>query len=108
MLFFKKKQKVIITIHGFGKNVQHEFDPLAKHIDKKKYQIIQFDMYDPYDPHDDNYETWIKKAEEKFMNIKDQEIILLGFSNGRRHCQLSSKHLSCKILDPCCTCFSIS
>ena len=39
MLFFKKKQKVIITIHGFGKNVQHEFDPLAKHIDKKKYHV---------------------------------------------------------------------
>ena len=82
MLFFKKKQKVIITIHGFGKNVQHEFDPLAKHIDKKKYQIIQFDMYEPYDPHDDNYETWIKKAEEKIHEYKDQEIILLGFSMG--------------------------
>ena len=82
MLFFKKKQKVIITIHGFGKNVQHEFDPLAKHIDEKKYQIIQFDMYDPYDPHDDNYETWIKKAEEKIHEYKDQEIILLGFSMG--------------------------
>lgn len=83
MSFFKKKQKkLIVTIHGFGKNVSHEFDPFKKFLDPKKYEVIQFDMYDPQDPNDNDYKKWIQKAENKLNEFKGREIILLGFSMG--------------------------
>lgn len=83
MPFFKKKQKtVIITIHGFGRNVKHEFDPFVEYVDSKRFEIVQFNMYDPYDPKDDNHTKWINKAETVMNQYRHQEIILLGFSMG--------------------------
>lgn len=83
MPFFKRKEKtIIITIHGFGKNVSHEFDQFKKYMDPKKYEIIQFNMYDPFNPKDDNYTKWIKKAEQVINKYKGKEIIILGFSMG--------------------------
>ena len=43
-LFNRRKKPVIVTIHGFGRNLSHEFDPLARYLKSKKYEVIQFDM----------------------------------------------------------------
>ena len=45
-LFNRRKKPIIVTIHGFGRNLSHEFDPLARYLKAKKYEVIQFDMYD--------------------------------------------------------------
>lgn len=83
MSFLKRNKKpIIITIHGFGRQVSHEFDPFAKYMKQKKYEVVQFDMYSPYNPNDDNPKVWISKAERVLNQYKDREIILLGFSMG--------------------------
>lgn len=84
-LFFNKKKKpTIVTIHGFGKNLSHEFDPLAAYLKKQKYNVIQFDMYDLKNPNDANYKEWIERCEAQVSLAmkKDKDIILIGFSMG--------------------------
>lgn len=82
MLFKRKPKTTIITIHGFGKNVSHEFDSLTKYLKSKKYEVVQFDMYDPKNPKDDDPKKWIQKAEQQMNQYKSHEIILIGFSMG--------------------------
>ena len=40
-LFNRRKKPIIVTIHGFGRNLSHEFDPLARYLKAKKYEVIQ-------------------------------------------------------------------
>ncbi|MGN1276209.1 MAG: alpha/beta hydrolase [Floccifex sp.] len=79
-----QKKPVIFTVHGFGKKLSHEFDPLANYLKKKHYQVIQFDMYDLKDTEDVDYKKWIQKAEVKLQEQlrKKKEIIVIGFSMG--------------------------
>ena len=41
-LFNRRKKPIIVTIHGFGRNLSHEFDPLARYLKARKYEVIQF------------------------------------------------------------------
>lgn len=83
-LFNRRKKPVIVTIHGFGRNLSHEFDTLAKYLKEKKYEVIQFDMYDLNNPNDANYKDWIQRCEaEMSLTLKkNPNIVLLGFSMG--------------------------
>ena len=51
MFFWKQKKEktALVTIHGFGKRVSHEFDPLVKALSNDEYDIITFDMFNPKD-----------------------------------------------------------
>ena len=44
-LFNRRKKPIIVTIHGFGRNLSHEFDPLARYLKAKKYEVIQFEKW---------------------------------------------------------------
>ena len=39
-LFNRRKKPIIVTIHGFGRNLSHEFDPLARYLKARKYEVI--------------------------------------------------------------------
>ena len=39
-LFNRRKKPIIVTIHGFGRNLSHEFDSLARYLKAKKYEVI--------------------------------------------------------------------
>lgn len=83
-LFHRTKKPVIVTIHGFGKKLHTEFDPLATYLKQKQYTVIQFDIYDINDPNDADYKQWIDRCEQKMLEItkKYDHIVLLGFSMG--------------------------
>ncbi len=83
-MFFNRNKPIIVTIHGFGKKVSHEFDPFAKYFRSKRYEVIQFDMYDVENDEDIHYKDWISRAENQMQEIvkKNRPIILLGFSMG--------------------------
>ena len=83
-LFNRRKKPIIVTIHGFGKNLSHEFDPLANYLKSKKYEVVQFDMYNLDNPNDANYKEWIERCEAKLsLAIKQNpHVILIGFSMG--------------------------
>ncbi|MDD7281529.1 MAG: alpha/beta fold hydrolase [Erysipelotrichaceae bacterium] len=77
------RKPIIFTVHGFGKNLSHEFDPLAKYLKKRRYEVIQFDMFSVEDS-DVNYLDWIKKAEQELQIQlkKKRPIVIIGFSMG--------------------------
>lgn len=83
-LFNRRKKPIIVTIHGFGRNLSHEFDPLAKYLKSKKYEVIQFDMYSLSNPEDANYKEWIQRCETQVSLAlkKNPNVILIGFSMG--------------------------
>lgn len=83
-MFLNKNKPIIVTVHGFGRNLSHEFDPFAKYFKKRRYEVVQFDMYDLNDDNDIHYKDWIARAEKKMQEVvkKDRPIILLGFSMG--------------------------
>ena len=71
-LFNRRKKPIIVTIHGFGRNLSHEFDSLARYLKAKKYEVIQFDMYDLNNPNDANYKDWVQRCEAKLgLAIKE-------------------------------------
>ena len=82
MIFNKKP--IIFTVHGFGRNLSNEFNPIAKYFKKRRYEVIQFNMYDLNDPEDVNYSDWIERAEQALQEQlkKERPIIILGFSMG--------------------------
>lgn len=85
MLFFhKKKMPVIVTIHGFGKRLHHEFDPFAEYFRAKNYEVVQFDIYNVDDPNDADVQQWIQRCEDTMHDVLKQhdEVILVGFSMG--------------------------
>ena len=83
-LFSFNKKPVIVTIHGFGQKLHHEFDPLAMYLKKKHYKVIQFDIYDVTNPDDANEKDWISRCEKEMQNVlnQNQSIVLIGFSMG--------------------------
>ena len=83
-LFNRRKKPIIVTIHGFGRNLSHEFDSLARYLKAKKYEVIQFDMYDLNNPNDANHKDWVQRCEAKLgLAIKENpNVILIGFSMG--------------------------
>lgn len=86
MFFWKQKKEktALVTIHGFGKRVSHEFDPLVKALSNDEYDIITFDMFNPKDENDVNWKKWIRRCEKKMETIEAEydHITLLGFSMG--------------------------
>lgn len=83
-LLKRKKKPTIVTIHGFGRNLSHEFDSLARYLKSKKYNVIQFDMYDIQNPNDADFTKWVKKCEDQLENVihKNNNVVLIGFSMG--------------------------
>lgn len=79
-----KPKQAIVTIHGFGTNLHHHYDPLAKYFEPLNIPVIQFDIYDVEDPNDDKLEDWIKRCETKMLEATKEydDIILIGFSMG--------------------------
>lgn len=75
---------VIITVHGYGRRCQHEFDNFALWGKEDGFTIIQFDMYDLFDETDCDWKTWLSRAKEQVKNYKKQGrmIYLAGFSMG--------------------------
>lgn len=85
MFFFHHTEKpVIVTIHGFGKRLHTEFDPLATYFEQRHYAVIQFDIYDINNPDDADSKQWIERCEKKLLEITKQykHIVLIGFSMG--------------------------
>ncbi len=84
MFHFGKKKPILVTIHGFGKRVHHEFDPFQSYFSKLGYTVIQFDMFDVDDPNDADYKAWIARCESKMREVMSQkrDVILIGFSMG--------------------------
>lgn len=85
MFFFHHTEKpVIVTIHGFGKRLHTEFDPLATYFEQRHYAVIQFDIYDINNPDDADPKQWIERCEKKLLEITKQykHIVLIGFSMG--------------------------
>ncbi|WP_297238850.1 alpha/beta fold hydrolase [uncultured Faecalicoccus sp.] len=80
----KKKKPIIVTIHGFGKMCQHEFDPLTQYLKNEKYDVIQFDIYDLYDQKDTDPKIWIRRCEAYLQKAfkQSRDVILVGFSMG--------------------------
>lgn len=83
-LFHHTDKPVIVTIHGFGKRLHTEFDPLAQYFKERKYEVIQFDIYDINNPDDADYLKWMDRCEKKFRQIKSthEHVVLIGFSMG--------------------------
>lgn len=75
---------VIITIHGYGRRRQHEFDNLAFWGKADQLEIIQFDMYDLFDETDCNWKEWLQRAKDVVKEYKaaERKIYLVGFSMG--------------------------
>lgn len=80
----EKKAPVIITVHGYGRRCQHEFDNFALWGKKDGFTIIQFDMYDLFDETDCDWKMWLSRAKEQVKEYKKQGniIYLVGFSMG--------------------------
>ena len=83
---FKKKQKpVVITIHGLGKRMHHQFDSISDFLRKNGYDVIQFDLFD-YDNYQDvDYKIWIERAEQQVREAQKKyhnNIVLFGYSMG--------------------------
>lgn len=83
-MILNRNKPIIVTVHGFGKNISHEFDPFTQYFKKKRYDVVQFDMYNLNDPDDIHYKDWIARAEKVMLEVqkKNRPIILLGFSMG--------------------------
>lgn len=83
---FKKQQKpAIVTIHGFGKRMHHQFDSISTYLRNKGYDVVQFDLFDPNDETDVDYKKWVERAEDKMREVQKQyhnNIILFGYSMG--------------------------
>ncbi len=84
MQFFFNKKPNVVTIHGFGQKLHHEFDPFAKYLKKNHFNVIQFDIYDVCNPLDANEKDWIARCEEQMRKVinKGNPVILIGFSMG--------------------------
>ena len=81
---FKKKQKpVVITIHGFGKRMHHQFDSISDFLRKNGYDVIQFDLFDYNNYQDVDYKIWIERAEQQVREAQKKyhnNIVLFGYS----------------------------
>lgn len=85
MFLFRKKKKIqVLTIHGFGKKLHREFEPLQHYLEQNGCEVHLFDIYNVQNEKDDDYKQWIKRCEKHIKNVleKDSEIILIGFSMG--------------------------
>lgn len=78
----EKEKPVIITIHGYGRRRQHEFDNFANWGKADGFEIIQFDMYDLFDENDNDWMKWVSRAKEQLDKYEHREIYLVGFSMG--------------------------
>lgn len=78
------KKPIIITIHGYGRRRQHEFDNLALWGKQDGYDIIQFDMYDLFDESDCDWMHWVSIAKDQVDAYKysGRDIYVVGFSMG--------------------------
>lgn len=73
---------IIITIHGYGRRRQHEFDNFVNWGKLDGFEIVQFDMYDLFDETDNDWMKWVARAKDKLDAYAGREIILVGFSMG--------------------------
>jgi esterase/lipase len=82
--FSKKKEDLIVLVHGFGTKASKEFIPLENHLHALGYETLSFDLFDPTDISDTDETQWIKRAEENLQQAfkQNKNIILLGFSMG--------------------------
>ncbi len=76
------EKPVIITIHGYGRRRQHEFDNLVSWGKKDGYEIVQFDMYDLFDEQDCDWTKWVSRAKKQLDAYEGRERYVVGFSMG--------------------------
>lgn len=81
---YQNKDKILITIHGFGVNRKHQMDEFVEYASGDLMEVVTFDMFDIHDENDCDFKKWISKAEihiQKALNDK-KKVYLLGFSMG--------------------------
>lgn len=81
---FIHRPDIVVTIHGFGRRVSHEMDPLKAWLEKQGFEVWTFDYFDPQDPGDTRMEDWIGRCEAKLRQAiaTGRPVHLLGFSMG--------------------------
>lgn len=77
-----KEKPIIITIHGYGRRRQHEFDNFVNWGKIDGYDIVQFDMYDLFDETDNDWKQWVSRAKQQLDLYAGRKIYLIGFSMG--------------------------
>ena len=85
MFHFRKKKKVqVLAIHGFGKKLHHEFDPLKAYLEKQGCSVHVFDIYKTEEENDADPAQWIARCEAQIRSMlhQDSNLILIGFSMG--------------------------
>lgn len=71
--------RTIICLHGYGKRRGVQFKYLIDNLND--YQFVCPNYYS-LDPDDTDYKSWLNRAEECFIEHKDEELIVIGFSLG--------------------------
>ena len=72
--------RVIICLHGYGKRRGIQFKALVDALGNK-YNFVCVDYF-TLNENDINYKDWLDRAETVFIENKDKEIIVIGFSLG--------------------------
>lgn len=83
-LFKRKKKPLVVTVHGFGKNLSSEMDGLCAFLKGHGYETVQFDIYDLENSEDADARQWVRRCEKKMQEAfsKSRRVILIGFSMG--------------------------
>lgn len=78
------QKPIIITIHGYGRRCQHEFDNFALWGKQDGFEIIQFDMYDLFDEEDHDWIKWVARAKKTIDSyiLSGRDMYVVGFSMG--------------------------
>ena len=71
--------RTIICLHGYGKRRGVQFKYLIDNLND--YQFVCPNYYS-LDPDDTDYKSWLNRAEDCFIEHKDEELIVIGFSLG--------------------------
>lgn len=81
---YQEKNKVLITIHGFGVRRKHEMDHLFNYGKNHLMDIDTFDLFDIENENDNDYTKWIIVAEKRVQKAlsENKKVYLLGFSMG--------------------------
>lgn len=78
----KKDNRVILLIHGFKRGNENDFEYLEDPLMKFNLPIINFEYYDNYDKKTLNWKLFFKKVSKQMEELKDNEIIVVGYSIG--------------------------
>lgn len=78
----KKDNRVILLIHGFKRGNENDFEYLEESLLQFNLPVINFEYYDNYDKKTLNWKAFFKKISKQMEELKDNEIIIIGYSIG--------------------------